>query len=58
MLLRMVFNLGDADCNDVYWGAIWERNTGEIIANIISSGDMKITVEAISKQHIDMYKSQ
>ncbi|MGB3513928.1 MAG: hypothetical protein WBA93_32915 [Microcoleaceae cyanobacterium] len=56
--LRMVFNEGDADCNDGFWGVVWERNTEEIIANIISSGDMETTVEVISKKHIDMYESQ
>ncbi|NEP76913.1 MAG: hypothetical protein F6K39_01230 [Okeania sp. SIO3B3] len=56
--LRMVFNEGDADCNDGFWGVVWERNTEEIIANIISSGDCETTVEAISKQHINMYESQ
>ena len=56
--LRMVFNEGDADCNDGFWGVVWERNTEEIVANIISSGDCETTVEAISKQYIDMYKSQ
>jgi len=56
--LRMVLNIGDADCNDGYWGAIWERNKEEIIANIISSGDMETTLEAISKQYIDIYQSQ
>ena len=56
--LRMVINKGDADCNDGYWGVIWERNTEDIIANIISSGDMETTIEAISKEHIDIYGSQ
>ncbi|NET41181.1 hypothetical protein [Okeania sp. SIO2B3] len=56
--LRMVFNEGDADCNDGFWGIVWERNTEEIIANIISSGDGETTVEAISKQDINMYESQ
>ncbi|MEB3343128.1 MAG: hypothetical protein VKJ25_20530 [Okeania sp.] len=56
--LRTVFNEGDADCNDGFWGVVWERNTEKIIANIISSGDMETTVEAVSKQHINMYQSQ
>ncbi|NEP86751.1 MAG: hypothetical protein F6K18_07850 [Okeania sp. SIO2C2] len=56
--LRMVFNEGDADCNDGFWGVVFERNTEEIIANIISSGDCETTIEAISKQHINMYESQ
>ena len=56
--LRMVCNVGDADCNDGFWGVVWERNTEDIIANIISSGDCETTIEAISKQHINMYESQ
>ncbi|GGA06179.1 hypothetical protein [Okeania sp. KiyG1] len=56
--LRIVINIGDADCNDGFWGVVWERNTEEIIANIISSGDMETTIEAISKQHINMYEYQ
>ncbi|MGB3513929.1 MAG: hypothetical protein WBA93_32920 [Microcoleaceae cyanobacterium] len=55
--LRMVFNEGDGDCNDGYWGAIWERNTEDIIANIICGNDIS-TVEAISEQHIDIYEFQ
>ncbi|NEQ35338.1 MAG: hypothetical protein F6K40_03045 [Okeania sp. SIO3I5] len=56
--LRMVFNTGDADCNDGFWGVVWERNKGKIIANIISSGDTETTVEAVSNQHIKMYEYQ
>jgi hypothetical protein len=56
--LRMVFNEGDADCNDGMWGAVWERNTEELIANILSTGDCETTVQAVSKKHIDMYESE
>ncbi|MGB3513927.1 MAG: hypothetical protein WBA93_32910 [Microcoleaceae cyanobacterium] len=56
--LRVVFNDGNADTNDGFWGVVWERNTEEIIANIISSGDMETTIGTISKKHIDMYESQ
>ncbi|GGA06186.1 hypothetical protein [Okeania sp. KiyG1] len=56
--LRMVFNEGDADCNDGFWGVVFDRNTEEIISNIISSGDCETTVEAISKQYINMCESQ
>ena len=56
--LRMVFNEGEADSNDGFWGVVWDRDTEEIIANIINSGDCETTIEAISKQHINMYESQ
>lgn len=56
--LRMVFNWGDGDCNDGFWGAVWERNTEELVANIFSTGDCETTIEAVSKQYIDRYQSQ
>jgi hypothetical protein len=56
--LRMVFNVGDGDCNDGMWGAVWDRNTEDLIANILSTGDSTATVQMISKKHIDMYESQ
>lgn len=54
--LRMVFNEGDADCNDGFWGAVWTRNRGERVANILSTGDMETTIKAVSKKYIDLYK--
>ena len=56
--LRMVFNVGDGDCNDGMWGAVWDRNTEDLVANILSTGDSEATVQAISTKHIDMYESQ
>lgn len=56
--LRMVFNWGDGDCNDGFWGAVWERNTEELVANIFSTGDCETTIEGVSKQYIDRYQSQ
>ena len=56
--LRMVFNEGSADCNDGMWGAVWERNSGELIVNILSTGDSEATVQAISKKHIELCKDQ
>lgn len=56
--LRMVFNWGDGDTNDGFWGAVWERNTEELVANILSTGDCETTIEAASKQYIDRYQSQ
>ncbi len=53
--LRMVVNSGDADCNDGMWGAVWRRNTGELIADVMSTGDMETTI-AVSKKYIDLYK--
>ncbi|MEH2089519.1 MAG: hypothetical protein V7K61_22860 [Nostoc sp.] len=54
--LRMVVNEGDADCNDGRWGAVWERNTKELVANILSTGDMETTIKAVSEKYIQMYK--
>lgn len=55
--LRMVVNEGDGDCNDGMWGAVWERNTESLVANILSTGDSEATVQAISQQHINLYES-
>ncbi len=56
--LRMVLNWGFGDTNDGIWGAIWERNTEELIANILSTGDCETTIEAVSNKYIDKYESQ
>jgi hypothetical protein len=56
--VRMVFNEGSADCNDGLWGAVWERNTEELIANILSTGDCQATVEVLSRELADKYESQ
>ncbi|BAY13189.1 hypothetical protein [Calothrix sp. NIES-2098] len=56
--LRMVFNVGDGDCNDGMWGAVWDRNTEDLMANILSTGDSEATVQAISKKYIEMYEPQ
>ncbi|MEM1251119.1 MAG: hypothetical protein AAGI69_01710 [Cyanobacteria bacterium P01_H01_bin.21] len=56
MPFRIVFNQGDADCNDGIWGACWDRNTGEIVANLKSVGDCEAEIEAVSKKHIQAYK--
>jgi hypothetical protein len=55
---RMVFNEGSADCNDGIWGAIWDRNTQTLVANIFSSGDCEATIEALSSSHIDSCEEQ
>lgn len=55
--LRMLFNTGDADCNDGLWGAVWERNTGELIANILSTDDWVGTIEVISGVLANRYES-
>ena len=34
----MIFNEGDADCNDGFWGAVWDRTTGERLVNVESTG--------------------
>ncbi|MBD1844268.1 hypothetical protein H6F89_12865 [Cyanobacteria bacterium FACHB-63] len=54
--LRMVVNEGDGDCNDGMWGAVWERNTEALIANILSTGDSEAPVQAITQEHINLYE--
>ena len=56
--LRMVFTLGDADTNDGYWGAFRDRESKELIADIISSGDGETTIKAVSKEHVKKYIPQ
>ena len=53
---RIVFNEGDADCNDGFWGEVWERNTQDLIANILNTGDCETTIEAVSNNFINLYK--
>jgi hypothetical protein len=55
---RMVFNEGSADANDGIWGAVWDRNTQELIANIFSSGDCESTLEVLSSSHIEKFERQ
>jgi predicted DNA-binding WGR domain protein len=43
--IRMVFNRGDPDTNDGYWGAAWELESRRRIADISSTGDMETTIE-------------
>lgn len=50
MKLRMVVNVGDADCNDGQWGEVWQRNTGKPVAQILSTGDMETTVQTSSSE--------
>lgn len=47
---RIVVNTGDGDCNDGLWGEVWQRNTGKIVANILSTGDMETTVQTSSSE--------
>lgn len=54
--LRAIINGGDADCNDGLWGEVWNRETGERLANIMSTGDCESTIEAVS--HADLFQSQ
>lgn len=56
--LRMVFNEGDGDCNDGLWGAVWNRNTEELVANILSTGDSEATVEVALQKYSDRYELQ
>lgn len=43
---KMLRNMGDADCNDGNFGAVYDGNN-EIIVNLISSGDMETTIESL-----------
>lgn len=56
MPLRIVFNEGDADCNDGTWGAAWDRNTAECVANIKSVGDCEAEIAFVSASHLQAYK--
>jgi hypothetical protein len=49
--LRAVYNCGDADCNDGRWGAVWDRDTGALVANISSVGDCETRVDVVSVEH-------
>ncbi|MEM8827878.1 MAG: hypothetical protein AAGE96_00805 [Cyanobacteria bacterium P01_G01_bin.19] len=53
--IRIIFNEGDADCNDGFWGAVWETNTQQAIANIVSTGDCETTIEEIPNQFTNVY---
>jgi hypothetical protein len=53
--LRMVFNLGDPDCNDGIWGAVWDRKTGVLVADIASVGDCQSCVTLVSGKHAKAY---
>ncbi|MBN2440808.1 MAG: leucine-rich repeat domain-containing protein [Spirochaetales bacterium] len=44
--LRMTYCLGNADCNDGMWGAVWRRDTFEKMADIESTGDCETTISA------------
>jgi hypothetical protein len=56
MPLRAVFNEGSADCNDGTWGACWDRNTAELVANFTSIGDCEAEIKVVSKQFINAYE--
>ena len=56
--LRMVFNEGSGDTNDGFWGAVWNRNTQELIADIMSTGDFETTIEVVSTKALEMFESQ
>lgn len=50
----MVINVGDADCNDGFWGVIWHRKTGERIANLETWGGDETTVRAVSRDYVSL----
>ncbi len=55
--LRTVYNTGDADCNDGFWGVAWHQNTGEPIAHINSTGDHQTTVQVLQTKFSDLFES-
>jgi hypothetical protein len=44
--LLLVYNIGDGDCNDGFWGAFYDRTTHEVFAHIKSTGDCETTIDA------------
>jgi hypothetical protein len=45
--LRMAYNLGDADSNEGYWGAVWHRESLERVADIRSVGDCATEIKVL-----------
>jgi predicted DNA-binding WGR domain protein len=43
--IRMVFNRGDPDVNDGYWGTAWDLGNRRRVADISSTGDMETAIE-------------
>ncbi len=56
--LRMVFNEGDADCNDGFWGAVWKRDSGVLVANIASTGDCQATITANAGAEVELFEEE
>ena len=46
---RVVFNQGDADCNDGIWGAAYVRESGLKVLDFISSGDCHSTLATVAE---------
>ena len=55
--LRSVFNDGDPDCNDGLWGAVWERSTARLIANILETGGESSVIKAVYQPFIEICES-
>jgi hypothetical protein len=53
--LRMAFNEGDTDCNDGTWGAVWDRDTAAVVANLSSVGDCEGQVALASEARARAY---
>jgi len=47
--LRVTVNTGDGDCNDGLWGEVWNRDNGETVATINSTGDCETTYTVTEK---------
>ena len=55
--MRMVFHMGDWDCNDGCWGVVWDRNTAATIATIETSSGAASTIKATSRTFSSLCKS-
>jgi hypothetical protein len=56
--VRVVFNSGDGDSNDGFWGAVWCKSSGKKLVDLISSGDMQTTFTAVAQPEIDQFEAK
>ena len=47
--LRMIYNAGYGDCNDGFWGAVWDKKTKALVAYIMSTGNCETTIAVITE---------
>lgn len=43
---KIMLNMGDADCNDGYFGGVFDGNNDKVL-DILSTGDMETTLESL-----------